>query len=98
MRYRMRHKAFSIGGDYWVTDDRGARVCKIDGKVPRLRKALVLEDAHGHEYRIEGGHEVLAAVSKEGFGAAEYGSRCRQVGLPQLAHRPWFPDSGAASS
>ncbi len=49
VRYRMRHKSFSIGADYWITDDRGDRVYKIDAKVPRLRKTLVLEDARGHQ-------------------------------------------------
>jgi uncharacterized protein YxjI len=48
VRYRIRQKLFSIGEDYWVTDDRGARVYKVDGKLIRLRKSLVLEDADGH--------------------------------------------------
>jgi uncharacterized protein YxjI len=49
MRYRIRKQSFSIGDDYWVTDERGERAYKIDGKALRLRKALVLEDAGGHE-------------------------------------------------
>jgi uncharacterized protein YxjI len=49
MRYRIRKQAFSIGDDYWVTDEHGERAYKIDGKVLRARKELVLEDARGHE-------------------------------------------------
>lgn len=48
-RYRIRHKAFSLGEDYWVTDEAGERAYKIDAKVLRVRKTLVLEDAHGHD-------------------------------------------------
>jgi uncharacterized protein YxjI len=45
----MRQKLFSVGDDYWIEDDRGGRVYKIDGKALRLRKTLVFEDATGEE-------------------------------------------------
>ena len=45
--YLMRQKLFSIGDDYWIEDDRGQRVYKIDGKALRLRKTLIFEDAAG---------------------------------------------------
>ena len=47
--YRMRQKLVSIGDDYWIEDEQGDRVFKIDGKALRLRKTLIFEDAHGTE-------------------------------------------------
>ena len=47
--YRMRQKLVSIGDDYWIENDQGERVYKVNGKALRLRKTLVLEDASGHE-------------------------------------------------
>jgi len=47
--YRMRQKLASIGDDYWIEDDRGDRVYKVNGKALRVRKTLVFEDAAGGE-------------------------------------------------
>jgi uncharacterized protein YxjI len=47
LRYQMRQKILSIGDDYWVEDDQGDRVYKIDGKALRLRQTMDLEDANG---------------------------------------------------
>ena len=47
--YRMRQKLVSIGDDYWIEDDQGDRVFKVDGKALRARKTLIFEDAHGNE-------------------------------------------------
>jgi len=47
--YRMRQKLVSIGDDYWIENDRGERVYKVDGKALRLRKTLIFEDARGAE-------------------------------------------------
>jgi uncharacterized protein YxjI len=47
--YRMRQKLVSIGDDYWIEDEHGDRVFKVDGKALRLRKTLIFEDAHGGE-------------------------------------------------
>jgi uncharacterized protein YxjI len=47
--YLMRQRLLSIGGDYWIEDERGERIFKIDGKALRLRKTLVFEDASGEE-------------------------------------------------
>ena len=47
--YQMRQKLVSIGDDYWITNDRGERVFKVDGKALRLRSILVFEDADGRE-------------------------------------------------
>lgn len=48
-RYQMREKLLSIGDDYWIEDESGQRVFKVDGKALRMRDTFVLEDAGGHE-------------------------------------------------
>jgi uncharacterized protein YxjI len=45
----MRQRLFSIGDDYWIENDDGQRVYKVDGKALRLRKTFRLEDADGRE-------------------------------------------------
>jgi uncharacterized protein YxjI len=47
VRYQMRQKLLSIGDDYWIQNDAGDRVYRVDGKAMRLRNTLDLEDAHG---------------------------------------------------
>ena len=47
--FRMRQKLLSIGDDYWIEDESGQRVYKVDGKAMRARKTLILEDARGAE-------------------------------------------------
>jgi uncharacterized protein YxjI len=47
--YQVRQKLVSIGDDFWIENDRGERVYKVDGKALRLRKTLVFEDASGNE-------------------------------------------------
>jgi len=39
----------SIGDDYWIENDRGQKVFKVDGKALRVRQTLKFEDAHGDE-------------------------------------------------
>lgn len=46
-RYKIRQKLISIGDDFWIEDDRGQKVFKVDGKVLRIRKTLVFEDLNG---------------------------------------------------
>ncbi len=46
-RYQMRQKMVSIGDDYWIEDDAGDRVFRVNGKAMRLRNTLDLEDPHG---------------------------------------------------
>ena len=48
-KYRMREKLFSIGDDYWIENENGDRVFKVDGKALRIRDTLVLEDTSGAE-------------------------------------------------
>ena len=49
VHYKIRQRLMSIGDDFWIEDDSGQRVYKVDGKALRLRKTLILEDADGHE-------------------------------------------------
>ncbi len=46
-RFQMRQKLLSIGDDFWVENEDGERVFRVDGKALRLRDTLDLEDAHG---------------------------------------------------
>ena len=47
--YQMRQKMASIGSDFWIENDQGQKVFKIDGKALRVRSTFVFEDAHGNE-------------------------------------------------
>jgi uncharacterized protein YxjI len=47
--YKMRQNLVSIGDDFWIEDDNGQRVARVDGKALRVRQTLIFEDAHGHE-------------------------------------------------
>jgi uncharacterized protein YxjI len=47
VHYQMRQKLVSIGDDYWIEDDAGERVYRVDGKALRLRNTLDLEDPGG---------------------------------------------------
>lgn len=46
-RYRMRQKLIAFGDDYWIEDEDGERILRVDGKALRLRKTLDVEDTHG---------------------------------------------------
>lgn len=48
-RYRMVEKLVSIGDDFWIQNDQGQRVYKVDGKALRIRDTLVFRDAQGDE-------------------------------------------------
>ena len=48
-RYQMREKLVSIGDDFWIENQNGQRVFKVDGKAPRIRDTLKFEDTHGKE-------------------------------------------------
>jgi uncharacterized protein YxjI len=40
---------FSIGDDFWIENQEGQRVFKVDGKALRLRKTLIFEDMNGNK-------------------------------------------------
>jgi uncharacterized protein YxjI len=78
-QYQMRQKMVAIGDDFWIENEQGQKVFKVDGKALRVRQTLVFEDAHGNELckiqermmrvkdsmEIEGpGGEKLAMVKK----------------------------------
>ena len=47
--YQMRQKMVSIGDDFWIENDKGVKVFKVDGKALRIRQTLLFEDAQGKE-------------------------------------------------
>ena len=47
--FRMREKIMAIGDDYWIEDDDGNKLYKVNGKALRLRDTFILEDAGGNE-------------------------------------------------
>ncbi|MEO8355540.1 MAG: LURP-one-related family protein [Chloroflexota bacterium] len=48
-RYKIRQKLMSIGDDFWIENQEGERVFKVDGKAMRLRKTLIFEDMKGNK-------------------------------------------------
>src|SRR5579864_1744527 len=80
-RYQLRRKLFSIGEDFWIENDRGEQVFKVDGKVLRIRETFELQDAGGTALaviqakliaiqptmNIERGGQVWATVKKALF-------------------------------
>ena len=53
-RYLMRQRVFALGDDFYIQDEQGQRVFKIDGKVLRVRTTLKFEDMQGNEiYKIQ---------------------------------------------
>src|SRR5436190_7363996 len=77
-RFQMREKLLAIGDDFWIEDEQGDRVYKVDGKAMRVRDTFVLEDGDGREVakiqekkltirdkmKVERGDETLATVHK----------------------------------
>ena len=45
IRFQMREKLIAVGDDYWIEDDQGAKVYKVNGKAARIRDTWKLEDA-----------------------------------------------------
>lgn len=53
-RYQMRQKMVSIGDDFWIENEQGEEVFKVDGKALRVKDTLIFEDQLGLELcRIE---------------------------------------------
>jgi len=48
-RYRMVEKLASVGDDFFIQDDMGQRVVRVDGKALRMRDMLVFRDMQGAE-------------------------------------------------
>ena len=47
MRYAVQEKLFSIGDDFWITDEQGGKAFLVDGKALRLRQTLEIQDPDG---------------------------------------------------
>ena len=45
----MREDLISIGDDYWIENNAGQRVFKVNGKAARIRDTWVLEDSAGND-------------------------------------------------
>nr|WP_221377206.1 LURP-one-related family protein [Actinoplanes polyasparticus] len=79
--YVIRERFFSIGDDFDVLDEHGAKVFHVDGKVLSVRDKVVIEDPSGQEvaslhrhlvslrptYEIRIGGEKAAEVRKKLF-------------------------------
>ena len=78
-RYQMQQKLVAFGDDFYIENEQGQRVFKVDGKVLRVRDTLKFRDMQGNELcqiqermlrvkdtmEIEGpGGETLAMVKK----------------------------------
>ena len=49
VHYQMREKLLSIGDDFWIEDESGNKVYKVNGKAVRFRQTFILEDPNGTE-------------------------------------------------
>lgn len=49
MRYILKHKLISIGGDSMIKDEHGNDVYFVDGAAISLGRRLVIKDLQGHE-------------------------------------------------
>jgi uncharacterized protein YxjI len=48
-RYQMRQKLVAFGDDFYIEDEQGQKVFKVDGKVLRVRDTLVFKDMQGNK-------------------------------------------------
>jgi len=46
-RYQMRQKLIAFGDDFYIENEAGQKVYKVDGKVLRVRDTLQFKDLHG---------------------------------------------------
>ncbi|HEX7149799.1 MAG TPA: LURP-one-related family protein [Actinomycetota bacterium] len=77
-RYLLREKLLSFGDDFWIENDRGERIFKVDDKVLRARDTVIIKNADGDELlklqkrllrardtmAIERGNDKVATVKK----------------------------------
>jgi uncharacterized protein YxjI len=48
-RYQMRQKLIAFGDDFYIENEEGQKVFKVDGKVLRVRDTLVFKDMQGNK-------------------------------------------------
>jgi uncharacterized protein YxjI len=49
IRYQMRQKLVAFGDDFYIENEQGQRVFKVDGKVLRVRDTLKFRDMQGNK-------------------------------------------------
>ena len=49
IRYKLQRKLFAVGEDFWIENDKGEQVFKVDGKALSIRNRFLLEDQAGVE-------------------------------------------------
>ena len=64
-RYLMREKIFAVGDDFYVQNEQGQNVYKIDGKAFRIRATLLFEDLQGNEIELEAEGVLARAIQHE---------------------------------
>jgi len=75
-RYQMREKLVSFGDDFWIENDRGERVFKVNGKMMRVRGTLDFENTEGKvkaqiQERMLRAKDSMAIEDGKGHKAAE---------------------------
>ena len=75
-RYQMREKLVSFGDDFWIENDRGERVYKVNGKMMRARGTLDFENTEGKvkaqiQERVLRAKDSMAIEDGKGHKAAE---------------------------
>jgi uncharacterized protein YxjI len=48
-RYQMRQKLLAFGDDFYIENEQGQKVFKVDGKVLRVRDTLIFRDMQGNK-------------------------------------------------
>jgi len=48
-RYKLQRKLFAIGEDFWIENERGEQVFRVDGKALSIRHKFLLEDRNNAE-------------------------------------------------
>ena len=87
-RYLLREKLLSIGDDFWIENDRGERIFKVDDKVATVKKAVItplrdrftVELERGGELAVEGNlldHEYQ--ITRDGIPVANISKRWFRV-------------------
>lgn len=61
MRYTLKHKVFSIGGDSMIKDEHGRDIYFVDGAAVSIGRRLAIKDLQGHELATI--HQQLVAMT-----------------------------------
>jgi uncharacterized protein YxjI len=51
-RFQMHQDLISIGDDYWIEDESGAKAFHVDGKAMRIRDTWKLDDMNGNQVAL----------------------------------------------